>query len=106
MLRPHWQQIWDLSSRAAASHGTSRAACGLMDSMLRFRLLGQAEVMESVGAMLTAMDINGPAMLCDSSLMLLTRILRLRLHVASKGGLDTSREICNWLRRAWSMGTG
>ncbi|KAL1966845.1 hypothetical protein VTN77DRAFT_3810 [Rasamsonia byssochlamydoides] len=105
LLKPYWQQIWDLASRASVSQVTSRAACILMETLLRFELLDYSEVTETIRSMLSAVDLNGPSVLCDSSLMLWARIIKMRLHTASGLGLDASKQICNWLRGVWTIGT-
>lgn len=104
LLKPYWQQIWDLASRASVSHVTSRAACILMETLLRFELLDYSEVTETIRSMLSAVDLNGPSVLCDSSLMLWARIMKMRIHTAAGLGLDASKQICNWLRGLWTIG--
>jgi ataxia telangiectasia mutated family protein len=75
-----------------------------METLLRSQLVELSEVTETIRSMLSAMNLNGPSILCDTSLMLLTKLLNMRLHAASGLGFDASKEILNWLRGAWTIG--
>jgi ataxia telangiectasia mutated family protein len=75
-----------------------------METLLRFELLEYSEITETIRSMLSSVDLNGPSVLCDSSLMLWTRILKMRLHTASGLGLEAAKQISNWLRGVWTIG--
>ncbi|KAH8705423.1 putative phosphotidylinositol kinase Tel1 [Talaromyces proteolyticus] len=104
LLKPHWKQIWDLASRSCVSQASSRAACGLMEVLLYSELLDYSEIMDSLRLMLASMDLNGPSVFCDTSLMFLTRVFTLRLHTAVGLGLDLVKGVCHWLRSLWIAG--
>ncbi|OKL58313.1 Serine/threonine-protein kinase tel1 [Talaromyces atroroseus] len=91
LLKSHWKQIWDLSSRACASQVNTRAACALMETILRLELVENAEATDTIRLMLSSMDINGPSALCDTSLLLLARIFNKRLHTASGLGAGSEK---------------
>lgn len=104
LMRPLWIQIWDLSSRALTTQVTSRAACYLMNLILRFDLLEHSVTGDVIRSMLSSVDLNGPSVLCDSSLMLWTTIMKMNTHISHVPGLNPSIQICNWLRGVWSIG--
>jgi ataxia telangiectasia mutated family protein len=103
-LRLLWLQAWSLASRASVIQGTSRAACLLMEVILRFKLLELSDIAETIRAMLNAAELNGPSILCDSSLMLWTRVLETVYHLGSNHAIDAPRQICNWMRSSWTIG--
>ena len=104
LLKSHWKQIWDLASRACASQANTRAACALLETILRLELIDNAEATDTIRLMLSGMDINGPSALCDTSLLLLARIFNKRLHTAAGLGQDSAKSACNWLRNLWAFG--
>ncbi|KAH2370988.1 Serine/threonine-protein kinase tel1 [Aspergillus fumigatus] len=85
-LKKYWQQAWDLASRASISQYTSRAACHLMSSILKFGLLDYSVV-------------------ADSSLELWAIITRLCAQTNPGSVSNASKQICSWLREAWVIGT-
>jgi ataxia telangiectasia mutated family protein len=104
LLKSYWKQIWDLASRSCVSQANSRAACALMDHLIRFGFLNHSEVVDTLQLMLSAMDLNGPSVFCDTALMFLTRIFNTRLHIAAGLGPDAVKGICTWLRGLWTTG--
>ncbi|KAL2011470.1 hypothetical protein VTN00DRAFT_4188 [Thermoascus crustaceus] len=105
LLKPHWRQIWDLASRASVAQATSRAACNLMSVILQNELLDFSEITETIRSMLSSVDLNGPSMLCDSSLAIWAIIMKMHMHVNPSLGLDAAKQTCGWLRGAWTIGT-
>ncbi|GIC89214.1 DNA-binding protein kinase TEL1 [Aspergillus udagawae] len=104
-LKKYWQQVWDLTSRASLSQHTSRAACHLMNSILKFDLLDYSVVAGTTSSMLTTMNLNAPSSISDSSLELWAIITRLGAQTNPGSVSNASKEICSWLREAWVIGT-
>ena len=103
-FRTVWLQAWSLASRASVIQGTSRAACMLMQEILRLELLESSDTAETIRAMLNAAELNGPSLLCDTSLMLWIRVLDTVYQLGSNYAVDASRQICNWIRGLWTIG--
>jgi serine-protein kinase ATM len=104
-LHPRWVHAWSLASRASVTQGTSRAACMVLDVILRLRLLPLSDVAETMKSMLVSAELNGPSILCDSSVMLWTRVLEIAYQLGSNYAIDAPRQVCNWMRSSWSIGT-
>ncbi|RHZ52673.1 DNA-binding protein kinase TEL1 [Aspergillus thermomutatus] len=104
-LKKYWQQAWDLTSRASISQNTSRAACNLMSTILKFDLLDYSVVAGTTSSMLTSMNLNAPSSISDSSLELWAIITRLGAQTNPGSVSNASKQICSWLREAWMIGT-
>uniref|UniRef100_A0A093Y128 Serine/threonine-protein kinase Tel1 n=2 Tax=Talaromyces marneffei PM1 TaxID=1077442 RepID=A0A093Y128_TALMA len=89
LLKPYWRQIWDLAFRASAFQVNTRAACALMEIILRLELVESTDLTDNIRSMLSSMDLNGPSALCDTSLRLLTTLFDKRLHTAAGLGVDS-----------------
>lgn len=103
-LKPHWQQIWNLTFRASTSQFTSRAACHLMDVILKFGLLEYSAVAETTRSMLLSVNLNGPSAISDSSLALWATIIRMSTQMNPSPVLNASKQVCGWLREVWTIG--
>lgn len=75
-----------------------------MDHLIRFEFLNHSEIADTLRLMLSAMDLNGPSVFCDTALTFLTRIFNMRLHTAAGVGSDAVKGVCNWLRSLWTAG--
>ncbi|AEO58033.1 Serine/threonine-protein kinase tel-1-like protein [Thermothelomyces thermophilus ATCC 42464] len=71
-------QLWHLGVRALSLPPVSRAACVLLNSILKARLVPRHELADDVNQIVTTADISGPSVLVDSSLNLMLTLLRLR----------------------------
>jgi hypothetical protein len=61
-------------------------------------------IAEDVDAMVTAAEINAPAILSDSSLSLMTHILRIRNMEAPGGSSVACHHITRWILARWNPG--
>ncbi|EAW13128.1 DNA-binding protein kinase TEL1 [Aspergillus clavatus NRRL 1] len=104
-LKKYWQQTWNLTSRASTSQNTSRAACNLMGSILQFDLLEYSVVAETTASMLASMNLNAPSIISDASLGLWATLTRLGAQTSPGSASSASKQICSWLREAWTIGT-
>ncbi|KAK4249918.1 Serine/threonine-protein kinase [Corynascus novoguineensis] len=73
-----WKQLWHLGVRALSLPPVSRAACVLLNWILKANLVPRHELADDVTQIVTTADISGPSVLVDSSLILMLRLLRLR----------------------------
>ncbi|PGH11865.1 hypothetical protein AJ80_06930 [Polytolypa hystricis UAMH7299] len=100
-----WLQVWELASRNLSVQATSRAACGLMTTILRFKLLEYADVADTLDAILSSVDLNGPSNLTDSALSFWATVAEIRTKFNPTQAQDMSKQICAWLRSTWTLGT-
>lgn len=96
--------MWDLASRASTSQMTSRAACNLIDNILRFDLLEYSVMAEKTRSILSSVNISGPSTITDSSLAVWATITRMNAQVNPGSALSTSKQICAWLQQVWTIG--
>ncbi|KAI0202202.1 phosphatidylinositol 3 [Astrocystis sublimbata] len=96
-----WKQAWQLAVRSISMTGTSRAACFLMNSLLTHKGLAHSEIMGDVNDIVTTADVNGPAVLVDSSVILMTALLQLRNHHAPNASHATNNHVIRWMLSRW-----
>lgn len=84
--------------------GTCRAASFLLHSILRHELLAYNEITGDISDIVTTADVNGPAVLVDSSLVLMTSLLRLRNHHLPSAGHATNNHVIRWMFSRWFPG--
>lgn len=104
-LKSLWVQVWELTARCLSSPGTSRAACALIASILKHELLDYSTVMETMEAILQTIDLNGPARLTDSALLMWTLVVETRSRSNTAQTQDILKQVCSWLNNVWSFGT-
>ena len=81
---------------------TSRAACHLMDVILRLNIVPFSAISETVQAMLLSIELNGPALLTETSSSFLTTIIRERIQENPTHFHSTAERILNWLLSKWT----
>lgn len=101
-LRLNWISTWQTASRAITSPSLSRAACHLMDVLLKLRLVPFPAVSDIVQSTLLSIELSGPAMLTESSSSLLSTIMRERVHENPTNFNSTSERILSWLLNKWT----
>lgn len=84
--------------------GTSRAASFVLFSILKNELLPYSEVLGDVNDIVTTADINGPAVLVDSSLALMMALLQLRNHHLPNASHATNNHVVRWMLSRWFPG--
>ncbi|PKY03552.1 serine/threonine-protein kinase tel1 [Aspergillus campestris IBT 28561] len=104
-LKTCWQQVWDLTSRASTTQSTSRAACNLMNYILRNSLLEYSVIAETTSSMLSSVNLNSPSTMSDSSLGLWVTISQMTAQMNPAFISNASKQICAWLREVWVIGT-
>ncbi|KAL2164152.1 hypothetical protein VTH06DRAFT_3366 [Thermothelomyces fergusii] len=101
-LGSSWRQLWHLGVRALSLPPVSRAACVLLNSILKARLVPRHELADDVNQIVTTADISGPSVLVDSSLNLMLTLLRLRNNMFPNASQATSSHIIRWVFVRWS----
>lgn len=99
-----WQQIWQLAVRSVSIPSTCRAACVLLHAILQAQLLPYHEISDDVNNIVTMADICGPAILVDSSLILMHRLTHLRNSLVPSASQVTSSHIIRWVFTTWKPG--
>ena len=72
--------------------------------MLAMGLVQYHEVGEDIEAMITAADISGPVVLCDSSVFLMMHLLHVRVTEVPGASLTTCSYVTRWLLSRWNPG--
>ncbi|KAI1430843.1 phosphatidylinositol 3 [Xylaria sp. CBS 124048] len=96
-----WRQTWQVAVRSVSMTGTCRAASFLLYSIATNNLLSYSEIMGDISDMVTTADVNGPAVLVDSSLLLMTALLQLRNHHLPNASHATNNHIVRWMLSRW-----
>ena len=101
-LSSTWKQAWQLGVRSISLPPTSRAACALLHSIVENNLIEHHELADDVNLVITTADISGPAVLVDSSLVLMQSLLRLRNTMFPNASQATANHIIRWVFVKWS----
>ena len=100
--RDVWRQVWHMAAQSVSQPGTSRAACVLLRSMLISDILPYYLISEELSSMVTTADINGPAVLSDASLALMTELFYIRNTRLPSASQSTSSHIIRWIFLKWN----
>lgn len=101
---PLWKQAWQIGLRSIGLAGTSRTACVLLHCILEAELIPKHEIMDDVNIVITNSDISGPAVLVDSSLVLMLHLLGVRNTNSPSASQATSNHIIRWVFSKWNPG--
>lgn len=99
-----WKQIWQLAVRSISISSTCRAACVLLHAILEAHLIPLHTVADDIGNIVTMADICGPAVLVDSSLVLMHCLTNIRNELAPSAIQKTSSNIIRWVFSTWRPG--
>ncbi|KAI9879869.1 MAG: Serine/threonine-protein kinase tel1 [Pleopsidium flavum] len=101
-LSAQWLQIWNLAARNIPSSSACRAACHLMGVILAHDLVEYGAIADVVDGIVTSVELNGPALLVDSSLSLWSLIVEYRQRENPSATHITSERILHWLFSRWN----
>lgn len=99
-----WKQIWQLAVRSLSISSTSRAACVLLRAILKTQLLPLHTVADDISNIVTMADICGPAVLVDSSLVLMHYLANTRNELVPSAIQKTSSNVIRWVFSNWKPG--
>ncbi|KAK5989152.1 Serine/threonine-protein kinase TEL1 [Cladobotryum mycophilum] len=97
-----WRQIWHLAARSVSLPATSRAACLLLHSIIEADILPYHTLSDDINSIVTNADINGPGILCDTSLALMFHLFHERNTRLPSAGQSTSGHIIRWVFLRWN----
>ncbi|ORY15344.1 hypothetical protein BCR34DRAFT_559064 [Clohesyomyces aquaticus] len=101
-LRPLWVSAWQSASRMIASVSSSRAACHLLDVLLRLRIVPFSAISDVAQGILLSIELGGPALLSEASSSLLTTIIQERTVENPTLFNHTAERSLNWLFSKWT----
>ncbi|KAI1504164.1 phosphatidylinositol 3 [Biscogniauxia marginata] len=96
-----WKQSWQIAVRSVSMTGTCRASSLLLHSIVTHEILSYREIADDVNNIVTTADVNGPALVIDSSLVLMTALLHLRNHQLPNASHATCNHIVRWMLLRW-----
>ena len=97
-----WCQLWHIGSRALTFSATCRAAAVEVHAILAVGTVQYHEVSEDIEAIITAADISGPVVLCDSALLLMAHLLHARVTEVPGASIVACSHIIRWLFGRWN----
>ncbi|KAK7952525.1 Serine/threonine-protein kinase TEL1 [Apiospora aurea] len=100
-LAASWKQLWFIASRNLSIQGTCRAACLLLHMIVSRDLVQFHDISDDVHNIVTAADVNGPAIMVDSSVILMTKLLQLTNHHLPNTNFATCSHVVRWLFLRW-----
>ncbi|KAK7540314.1 hypothetical protein IWX49DRAFT_592680 [Phyllosticta citricarpa] len=101
-FKPLWAVVWQLSSRNLGLESSSRAAAHVMDVILRLGLIDSPVVLETVDAIISSVELNGPAAFNEAAVSLWISIVDVR-GAESPHSLDTVLErMLRWFSSKWN----
>ena len=103
-LTSTWTQVWQIVARSVSLPGTSRAACALLHTILEADLIKYHTISEDINRIVTTADVNGPAVLVDSSLTLMLHLLQLRNSRLPSASQTTCHHVIRWIFLRWNPG--
>ncbi|XPS92677.1 Non-specific serine/threonine protein kinase [Ascochyta lentis] len=101
-LVSYWVSIWQTASRAVTSPSLCRAACHLMDVLLKLEIVPFHAVSDTIQSMLLSIELTGPSLLTETSSSLLTTIVRERIKENPTHFNQTAERIISWLFNKWT----
>ncbi|KAL0931007.1 phosphatidylinositol 3 (ataxia telangiectasia mutated) [Colletotrichum truncatum] len=97
-----WKHTWQIAVRAVGQPNTCRAACVLLHTILESKLVPYHNISDEVNSIVTTADVNGPALLVDSSIILMLHLLFLRNVKLPNASQATCHHIIRWVFLRWN----
>ncbi|KAH6605138.1 Serine/threonine-protein kinase tel1 [Trichoderma cornu-damae] len=97
-----WTQIWHSAARSISVPRTSRAACLSLHSIIETDILPYHNISDDINNIITTADINGPGILCDTSLALMSHLYHIRNSRLPNASQNTSSHIIRWVFLRWN----
>lgn len=97
-----WRQVWHLAARAVSLPATSRAACELLHTILKADFLPYHAMSEEINNMIMTADVNGPAVLSDTSVALMLHLFHVRNTRLPNASHSTCNHIIRWVFLRWN----
>ncbi|PNY24030.1 Serine/threonine-protein kinase tel-1 [Tolypocladium capitatum] len=97
-----WRQLWHIAARSLSLPATSRASCLLLHVILEAGILPHHTLSEDINNFVTTADVNGPAILCDTSLSLMSHLFHERNARLPSASQATNSHIIRWVFLKWN----
>ncbi|KAF1989999.1 hypothetical protein K402DRAFT_460730 [Aulographum hederae CBS 113979] len=97
-----WMKVFQVASRNLPSTSSCRAACHLMDVLLRLKVVDFTLVHETLEVLFSSIDLNGPVIFCESSSSLWAKLIQLSAAFNPSTAHTTTERILHWLLSKWS----
>lgn len=97
-----WTQVWHIAVRAISLPATCRAACFVVHAIVETDVLPYHLLSEEVNSIIATADVNGPAVLCDSSLSLMFHLFHVRNSTLPSASQATANHIIRWTLLRWN----
>ncbi|KAK1999927.1 phosphatidylinositol 3 [Colletotrichum falcatum] len=97
-----WKYVWQIAARAISLASTCRAASVLLHTILERELVPYHDISDDINSMVTTADVSGPALLVDSSTILMLHLLALRNVKLPNASQSTSHHIIRWVFLKWN----
>lgn len=97
-----WRQLWHIAARSLSLPATSRASCLFLHVILEAGILPHHTLSEDINNFVTTADVNGPAILCDTSLSLMSHLFHERNARLPSASQATSSHIIRWVFLKWN----
>ncbi|KAL7626805.1 Serine/threonine-protein kinase tel1 [Parahypoxylon ruwenzoriense] len=96
-----WKQVWQIAVRSVSMTANCRAASVLLHSIITHELVSYRDIADDINSMITTADVNGPAVVVDSSLVLMTTLLYLRNFQLPSASYATCNHVVRWAFFRW-----
>ncbi|TWU73594.1 Serine/threonine-protein kinase tel1 [Metarhizium rileyi] len=97
-----WKQLWHLAVRFVSNPMTCRAACLLLHRIIELDLLPYNTISEDIDSIITTADVNGPGLVCDTSLILMFHLFHARNARLPSASQATSHHVIRWTFLKWN----
>ncbi|KAF6844577.1 phosphatidylinositol 3 (ataxia telangiectasia mutated) [Colletotrichum musicola] len=97
-----WKHMWQAAARSVSLPNACRAACVLLHTILEVNLVPYHDVSDEVNSIVTTADVNGPALLVDSAIVLMLHLLFLRNMKLPNASQATCNHIIRWIFLRWN----
>lgn len=81
-----------------------RASSILLHSIITNKLVTYRDIADDINSIVTTADVNGPAVVVDSSLVLMTTLLHLRNQQLPGASYATCNHVVRWMFFRWDPG--
>ncbi|KAI0382871.1 hypothetical protein F5Y04DRAFT_44982 [Hypomontagnella monticulosa] len=96
-----WKQVWQIAVRAVSMTTNCRASSVLLHSTVTHNLVSYRDIADDINSMVMTADVNGPAVVVDSSLILMTTLLHLRNFQLPSASYTTCNHVVRWMFFRW-----
>ena len=96
-----WTTVWRLTTRAVSSSICCRAACHLMDTLLRAGIARYINADTFTKQFLSSLDVNAPAIVSEASISVVIRFLNRSALDNPSTFHHNAESVLRWLFKTW-----